>query len=329
MAERERTMMAREAASATREEYMAAREVALARRERTVFTEIERDFVGLRFSHLRFFGLERDAPAISVLVEAVMARDMVQTTTIAALRSKLNQSASLKQPVTLLGLPAELRLHIYRFVIIRDRRVEVRMEIDRFITYEDSEPVTGVRRRSETHEPSFWTIHDGQPLLAQACKQIRHELLPLFYAECTFARYMDTTAEYTTLILKTWAKSLGDNAVNLRHIKLIKSLDLYLSAMSGSSVMEARVTLTPEGMFLVDCRVSFLGCYLQTKDRVEEYCACHLHRALRATRSQGTDGRRLIALAQTCASDLVSSETAVRCYKCGLPSVDITSSGTA
>ncbi|KAK3665923.1 hypothetical protein LTR22_003242 [Elasticomyces elasticus] len=332
ISERERTMV-EQMAPTKREERITIREAALSLRESNVFGTMKRAAAAEHY-RVKMLHLGKHDPTLASLVDTVIARDRNQTLTIATLSEQLNNrtARNTQPPANLLSLPPELRLYIYRLVMTSS-------DVCRYTTYttgtshtnelvtnDETHVVTGVRQRRYGNGPQYWIIKDFQPVLARMCKMVRKEILPLFYAESTFVRNMDTTADYTRSLLNTWQRGLGEYAVDLRRITLFRTLKYHEHHHGDGLFMIAKMTLTPQGMILIDCQVSETSCFGQTLGKVEQYCACGLDRIARASIGQGVDGRRLIGLAQACVSDTYPYVAAVNCYKCGLRFVDITPS---
>ncbi|KAK5721191.1 hypothetical protein LTR17_014832 [Elasticomyces elasticus] len=149
--------------------------------------------------------------------------------------------SNLTKQARLLGLPAELRLHIYRFVI------------------EEAEHFVSDRRACVTNEDPP-VIEDGRPLLAAVCTLVRDELLPLFYKEGTFIISLNRSLKQTQAMLNAWEKSLGEDAENLRNLVLHKRLHGGHRKHPSRSdfptlkdpLFKINATVSPQGCFTMD-----------------------------------------------------------------------------
>ncbi|KAK3657585.1 hypothetical protein LTR56_002360 [Elasticomyces elasticus] len=266
-----------------------------------------------------------------VLREAatVAARARAQADDMAKMAAQLNaiNGMVVEPTANILSLPVELRAHIYRFVL-----------------GEPSRNVRGERTRRKGVSASTWLIKDGRPPLAEACKTIRHELLPLFYAETVFNLVPLQVAEATRSLLSAWERSMGHYALNLRLLEVN-------SCVSSCSCCDRRIHPTKSGLLLhaftfqttakltiqgtieVNCSV-ISGVEDPSLDEVEDvedveyfvepYCACHPRRVGQASSAQGVDGHRLFGLAAVCMEEECPHKADEVCQECKLPTMDIT-----
>ncbi|KAK4892315.1 hypothetical protein LTR27_009149 [Elasticomyces elasticus] len=177
---------------------MLKREAAITARERSVAERLselaEHQFVDHRFNQTVL------DQTTTVVVAARLQADV--TANMAARLNRIN--AMVLEPVTnILSLPVELRAHIYRFVIGEPRS-----------------DVEGKCTRRAGNKPGHWKIEDGRPPLAQTCKIIRCELLPLYYAETRFNLGTVYSPDETRCLINAWERSLGEYVTSLRVVEL-------------------------------------------------------------------------------------------------------------
>ncbi|KAK5732238.1 hypothetical protein LTR17_010684 [Elasticomyces elasticus] len=166
--------------------------------------------------------------------------------------------SNLTKQACLLGLPAELRLHIYRAVI------------------EEAEHFVSDRRACVTNDDPP-VIEYGRPLLAAVCTLVRDELLPLFYKEGTFIISLNRSLKQTQAMLNAWEKSLGEDAENLRNLVLHKRLHGGIREHPSRSdfpalkdpLFKINATVSPQGSFTMDCSLLWNAPHKACKHRTK------------------------------------------------------------
>ncbi|KAK5687723.1 hypothetical protein LTS10_001863 [Elasticomyces elasticus] len=199
--------------------------------------ERERRMAEREVSMAKWEGLHRMREFELARRENYLSKKPHQNTTI----EHPQPGSNLTKQACLLGLPAELRLHIYRFVI------------------EEAEHFVSDRRAVTNEDPPV--IEDVRPLLAAVCTLVRDELLPLFYKEGTFIISLNRSLKQTQAMLDAWEKSLGEDAENLRNLVLHKRLHgghrKHPSRSDFSTLKDPlfkiNATVSPQGCFTMDC----------------------------------------------------------------------------
>ncbi|KAK5124404.1 hypothetical protein LTR85_001621 [Meristemomyces frigidus] len=125
-------------------------------------------------------------------------------------RSSMDQHETVQPEQTvkhnLLTLPGELRNHIYRAAVVR------------------SDPVpTRILYRGRTDTKHLWSVTPGEPSLALTRKDIRSEVLSIYYAENVFelVRFAHLEADDYRKCIRAWLRYLGSRASRILHLRLI------------------------------------------------------------------------------------------------------------
>ena len=133
-------------------------------------------------------------------------------------RSKMTPSRPQK-PFPLLELPAEIRNHIWRYIVIKDDHVT----FQEFMVYPKS-PETGLR----VGNPVKRRLNDDEPrqtsmlAIAFTCRQLYLEVTPIYYGENVFR---PSYSDY--LLAKRWLFQSFAAAIGPTNANTITQLHLY------------------------------------------------------------------------------------------------------
>ncbi|KAK5167055.1 uncharacterized protein LTR77_007785 [Saxophila tyrrhenica] len=140
------------------------------------------------------------------------------------------------EPNLLLRLPGELRNRIYRDLIEHDRTHESLCLSERWFG--------GIGGRWQ------YKVEPDTPALAFTCKQIRHEVLDIFFGERTFDLTFKAF-QYDKEWLERWSRIAGPS---LRYLRKVRGV-LYFDGLPGTS----KKSSSPHPYGVVDVTVSKTG----------------------------------------------------------------------
>jgi len=174
----------------------------------------------------------------------------------------------------LLTLPAEIRAHVCRFavVMIEDTTPIEQVPGVAIIRMKDGTVKTSAICTGRNAGQELWRDTPPIPALALTCKQVREEVLPLYYAENVFdfgAMVNGSSRAVAIDSIQHWRKSLSKHAVTIKHLQ---------SAFTHAIKHSFRTTECRRVIVRLDLAKDGA---LQAKRYMEGYeaphCACDLH----------------------------------------------------
>lgn len=131
------------------------------------------------------------------------------------------------------SLPAELRNHIYQLAVVHERSVDAAVH------------ATG--SESTGLSPCHWRFDCVQPALAATCRQIRNEILPIYYGENVF-RFKIWTA-CSGQELGWWEVAARPSLPHLKHVACGWTM---FSPRSAQHYINIKAEINNEGCLALD-----------------------------------------------------------------------------
>jgi hypothetical protein len=204
---------------------------------------------------------------------------------------------------TLLSLPAELRNAIYAFAVTSDAPI----------------PIFPFCATTQQYTET-WRVNPKPPALASVCKQLREEVLPIYYTTNAFQLVTNenqTRAIYAGKLTK-WRRFLGIWAEKIRCLQLTVTYNVFVhgNGTTRSFFEERRCPIE-----LATCPRKGMSARRWDVGQCN-MCACTLLQGLQKRGVEKVDagllvGEALFEFAEKCVKDEALKEV-VRCEECAL-----------